>query len=113
MPRRQLQPVHMCAQPFHHSYAHGLTLEKVGYPQLILCCCIHLHALAAVKRMFIIAMVVIMMGLVTRMIMVMVMAMFLVVAVMTGLTEQKTSPKNILSLQSIKQIILKVVHVQF
>lgn len=47
------------------SYMHGLTIEKVGYPNLIFCSCIHLHALAAVKLMIMV----------------------------TGLTEQKMSQK--------------------
>lgn len=68
----------------HHFYAEGLTLEKVGYPQLILCSCIHLQALAAVKHMIVVMV----------MAMIVVMVMFLFVAVMTGLTEQKTSQKN-------------------
>lgn len=80
----------------HHFYAQGLTLEKVGYPQLILCSCIHLQALAAVKHMIVVmvmAMIVVMVMAVV-VVMVMAMAMFLFVAVMTGLTEQKTSQKN-------------------
>lgn len=74
----------------HHFYAQGLTLEKVGYPQLILCSCIHLQALAAVKHMI----VVMVMVMIMIVVMVMAMTVFLFVAVMTGLTEQKTSQKN-------------------
>lgn len=78
----------------HHFYAQWLTLEKVGYPQLILCSCIHLQALAAVKHMIMVVMV-------------MVMTMFLFVAVMTGLTEQKTSQKNQSQFAKYKKLYLK------
>lgn len=91
----------------HNFYAQGLTLEKVGYPQLILCSCIHLQALAAVKHMI---MVMIMMRLMNNrmiVVMVMVMTMFLFVAVMTGLTEQKTSQKNQSQFAKYKKLYLK------
>lgn len=78
----------------HHFYAQGLTLEKVGYPQLILCSCIHLQALAAVKHMIVVMVMAMIVVMVMAVVVVMAMAMFLFVAVMTGLTEQKTSQKN-------------------
>lgn len=67
----------------HHSNAYRLTLEKVGYPYLIFCCCIHLQALAAVKHM-------IMMSLVNSWMVMFAMIMF---AMVTGLTKQKMSHK--------------------
>lgn len=103
----------------HPFYAQGLTLEKVGDPQLILCSCIHLQALAAVGHMIMVAMtmmiiimrimmiIMIIMIMISPMIVVMAMTMFLCVAMMTGLTEQKTSQSNQSQFAKCKSLYLK------
>lgn len=80
-------------QPFHHSCAYRLTLEKVRYTYLIFCSRIHLHAFAAVEQIIMVKI----MG--SWMIVVMVMMLSTMV---TGFTRQKLSPKICLSLQSLK-----------
>lgn len=68
-------------QPFLNLYSHGLTFEKVGYPVLIFCSCIHLHAFAAVKH-------IIMVRLIGSW---MIRSMAMIVVMVTGLTGQKLS----------------------
>lgn len=89
-------------QPIHHPYVYRLTLEKVGYPYLIFCCCIHLHSFAAVKHVIMvmlrIVVVAVVVAVVMVMVMVMVMAMIMILSFMvTGLARQEISHQKNLS----------------